>query len=148
MSSAESSNESQFQVFSTDGQIETANLDNEPENSSENQALWFNNGFQRRYACDRCRGHKLRCNRDPLASCSKPCQRCVKAKAECTISSSFRPGKSGNQKPEVSKRSLGRGPEGGESGKKRKGANIPSPHRGEWTPKHSSMYSFDSTLSY
>lgn len=53
-----------------------------------------NRGVLRRFACDRCRAHKLRCNRDPTASVSTPCIRCSKAKAKCTISPSFRPGKS------------------------------------------------------
>jgi len=48
--------------------------------------LAFN--FSRRYACDRCRGQKLRCNRDLMALASSPCLRCRKAKAECTIASS------------------------------------------------------------
>jgi hypothetical protein len=87
-------------------QPEAANNGEQTESFSENQALWFSNGFQRRYACDRCRGHKLRCNRDPMASSSNPCQRCIKAKAECTISSSFRPGKPSAQKQEQSKRLL------------------------------------------
>ena len=50
-------------------------------------------GFSRRYACDRCRGHKLRCNRDAMSSMTTPCRRCSKATAKCTISSNFRPGR-------------------------------------------------------
>ncbi|KAI5194180.1 hypothetical protein AUEXF2481DRAFT_579126 [Aureobasidium subglaciale EXF-2481] len=44
----------------------------------------------RRFACDRCRGQKLRCERlrasleEPLRSA--PCRRCLKARAECTTS--------------------------------------------------------------
>jgi len=44
----------------------------------------------RRFACDRCRGQKLRCERlrasleEPLRSA--PCRRCLKAGAECTTS--------------------------------------------------------------
>jgi hypothetical protein len=70
-----------------------------------NQAMWNNNGFQKRYAGDRCRGHKLRCNRDPSAPSSQTCQRCIKAKSDCTISSSFLSGKMGLRKQENSKRS-------------------------------------------
>ncbi|KAH8590072.1 hypothetical protein B0O99DRAFT_691918 [Bisporella sp. PMI_857] len=44
--------------------------------------------FSRRYACDRCRGQKLRCNRDLMALADTPCLRCRKAKAKCTIASS------------------------------------------------------------
>lgn len=47
----------------------------------------------RRFACDRCRAHKLRCNRDILASSNKPCPRCIKARAKCSISFSPRWGK-------------------------------------------------------
>lgn len=47
----------------------------------------FTTSFSRRYACDRCRGHKLRCNRDLTASLESPCQRCRKAGAICTIGS-------------------------------------------------------------
>jgi hypothetical protein len=55
----------------------------------------FNPGiYSRRYACDRCRGHKLRCNRDATAPGNGPCHRCIKAKAQCTITSSSRPGRS------------------------------------------------------
>lgn len=46
--------------------------------------------FSRRYACDRCRSHKLRCIRDPMSTDS-PCQRCRKAREICTIGSSIRP---------------------------------------------------------
>ncbi|OJD16099.1 hypothetical protein AJ78_03679 [Emergomyces pasteurianus Ep9510] len=42
----------------------------------------------RRYACDRCRAHKLRCNRDLMASTDSGCLRCRKAKAVCSIGSS------------------------------------------------------------
>ncbi|KAH8599020.1 hypothetical protein B0O99DRAFT_614784 [Bisporella sp. PMI_857] len=44
----------------------------------------------RRYACDRCRSHKLRCTRDSITT---PCHRCARSKSECLISSSFRPRK-------------------------------------------------------
>lgn len=47
----------------------------------------------RRFACDRCRAHKLRCNRDVLASINKPCPRCIKARVKCSISFSPRWGK-------------------------------------------------------
>ncbi|OJD14364.1 hypothetical protein AJ78_05269, partial [Emergomyces pasteurianus Ep9510] len=46
----------------------------------------------RRYACDRCRAHKLRCNRDLMASTDSGCLRCSKAKAVCSIGSSVRAG--------------------------------------------------------
>ncbi|KAH3986959.1 phomacin cluster regulator phmR [Parastagonospora nodorum] len=46
--------------------------------------------FSRRYACDRCRGHKLRCIRDQM-TVDSPCQRCRKAREKCTIGSSTRP---------------------------------------------------------
>ncbi|KAK5996030.1 Phomacin cluster regulator phmR [Cladobotryum mycophilum] len=46
----------------------------------------------RRYACDRCRIHKLRCNRDLMTTTNAPCQRCRKARAKCTIGSSVRLG--------------------------------------------------------
>ncbi|PGG95572.1 hypothetical protein GX51_08217 [Blastomyces parvus] len=46
----------------------------------------------RRYACDRCRAHKLRCNRDLMASTDSPCLRCRKAKVECSIGSAVRVG--------------------------------------------------------
>jgi len=45
--------------------------------------------FSRRYACDRCRGHKLRCIRDQMSTDS-PCQRCRKAREKCTIGSTIR----------------------------------------------------------
>jgi hypothetical protein len=44
----------------------------------------------RRYACDRCRGHKLRCLRDIGGD---SCQRCLKAKVKCNISVGKRVGK-------------------------------------------------------
>ncbi|KKZ67409.1 hypothetical protein EMCG_06937 [[Emmonsia] crescens] len=46
----------------------------------------------RRYACDRCRAHKLRCNRDLMASTDGPCLRCRKARVECSIGSAIRVG--------------------------------------------------------
>lgn len=49
--------------------------------------------FSRRYACDRCRGHKLRCVRDQMTT-SSPCQRCRKAREKCTIGSSILSGPS------------------------------------------------------
>ncbi|KAI0446927.1 hypothetical protein F4803DRAFT_501685 [Xylaria telfairii] len=49
-------------------------------------APFFN--VSRRYACDRCRSHKLRCVRDHM-SINSPCQRCRKARVTCTISSSI-----------------------------------------------------------
>jgi hypothetical protein len=58
-----------------------------------------------------------------MASSSNPCQRCIKAKAECTISSSFRPGKPSAQKQEQSKRLLVVvGDNAGHSARKRKSA--------------------------
>jgi hypothetical protein len=45
--------------------------------------------FSRRYACDRCRDHKLRCIRDHM-SADNPCQRCRKARQKCSIGSSTR----------------------------------------------------------
>ncbi|KAI1174429.1 hypothetical protein F4777DRAFT_579984 [Nemania sp. FL0916] len=49
--------------------------------------------FSRRYACDRCRGHKLRCVRDHMST-NSPCQRCRKAREKCTIGSNIRSGPS------------------------------------------------------
>ncbi|GAM33415.1 hypothetical protein TCE0_004r00291 [Talaromyces pinophilus] len=43
--------------------------------------------LSRRYACDRCRNHKLRCNRD-FMSPRGPCQRCRKARVNCTMGTS------------------------------------------------------------
>lgn len=40
--------------------------------------------LSRRYACDRCRNHKLRCNRDFMSPRS-PCLRCRKARVNCTM---------------------------------------------------------------
>lgn len=40
--------------------------------------------LSRRYACDRCRNHKLRCNRD-FMSPRDPCLRCRKARVNCTM---------------------------------------------------------------
>lgn len=48
--------------------------------------------LSRRYACDRCRSHKLRCNRDLMTSTNSPCQRCRKARVKCTIGASIRVG--------------------------------------------------------
>lgn len=38
----------------------------------------------RRSACDRCRGFKLRCERDPVRG--RSCERCLKAQVQCTTS--------------------------------------------------------------
>jgi hypothetical protein len=38
----------------------------------------------RRSACDRCRGFKLRCERDQVRG--RPCERCLKAQVICTTS--------------------------------------------------------------
>lgn len=38
----------------------------------------------RRSACDRCRGFKLRCERDPVHG--RSCERCLKAQVACTTS--------------------------------------------------------------
>ncbi|PWY76059.1 hypothetical protein BO94DRAFT_208180 [Aspergillus sclerotioniger CBS 115572] len=43
----------------------------------------------RRSACDRCRGQKLRCVRPFQARGLSPCERCLKAGAECTNSLSY-----------------------------------------------------------
>ncbi|KAI9751185.1 MAG: hypothetical protein M4579_006164 [Chaenotheca gracillima] len=41
----------------------------------------------RRFSCDRCRGHKLRCERTPsTANGGGPCKRCLRAQAKCVIS--------------------------------------------------------------
>ncbi|KAL2371750.1 hypothetical protein BDBG_08790 [Blastomyces gilchristii SLH14081] len=53
----------------------------------------------RRYACDRCRAHKLRCNRDLMATTNSPCLRCRKAKADCSIASVVRVGSSADMFP-------------------------------------------------
>ncbi|KAL4783540.1 hypothetical protein BJX76DRAFT_357927 [Aspergillus varians] len=47
----------------------------------------------RRYACDRCRGHKLRCERMRGYGDTSPCKRCLKARAECITSPSLRTGR-------------------------------------------------------
>lgn len=63
-----------------------------------NTPCYFSNLLNIRYkTANYAHSHKLRCNRDPMAPGSKPCQRCVKAKSQCIISSSFRPGKHGAQ---------------------------------------------------
>lgn len=46
--------------------------------------------LSRRYACDRCRRHKLRCVRDQPTT-DTPCQRCRRAREKCTIGASIRP---------------------------------------------------------
>ncbi|OKL57286.1 hypothetical protein UA08_07564 [Talaromyces atroroseus] len=45
----------------------------------------------RRFACDRCRMQKLRCERDIWRPSLMPCKRCRKARMNCTISSMDRP---------------------------------------------------------
>lgn len=45
----------------------------------------------RRFACDRCRMQKLRCERDIWRPSLMPCKRCRKARIACTISSMDRP---------------------------------------------------------
>jgi len=78
-----------------------------------------------------------------MASGSKPCQRCIKAKAECTISSSFRLGKPSVQKQGQSKRPLV--VEGDDAGhsvgiRKRKSATTSlDGERGTPLPKDSGM---------
>jgi hypothetical protein len=62
----------------------------QPLHTQTQQSAPFAPTFSRRYACDRCRGHKLRCNRDLMTSTNTPCQRCRKARAKCTIGSSLR----------------------------------------------------------
>ena len=39
-----------------------------------------------RLACDRCRAHKLRCPQDQTSAASGVCQRCLRAKTQCTFS--------------------------------------------------------------
>jgi hypothetical protein len=43
----------------------------------------------RRFACDRCRKQKLRCERDTWRPSLMPCKRCRKAQMKCTISSAI-----------------------------------------------------------
>jgi hypothetical protein len=68
-----------------------------------------------------------------MASSSKPCQRCIKSKAECKISSSFRPGKpSGAQTQGQSKRPLAVvGDNAGHSTRQKKNAVLSLDHDGE-----------------
>jgi Fungal Zn(2)-Cys(6) binuclear cluster domain len=47
----------------------------------------------RRYACDRCRAHKLRCERDGGAGVLQPCRRCIKARVRCTTGRALRTGR-------------------------------------------------------
>lgn len=48
----------------------------------------------RRYACDRCRGQKLRCDRGYGAGTNSPCKRCAKAHVtNCVTSTSARVGR-------------------------------------------------------
>ncbi|EOD46652.1 hypothetical protein UCRNP2_6615 [Neofusicoccum parvum UCRNP2] len=46
-----------------------------------------------RLACDRCRSHKLKCPQNPV-SATGACQRCTRAKAQCTFSPRARAAKS------------------------------------------------------
>ena len=46
-----------------------------------------------RLACDRCRAHKLRCPQDQTSAASGACQRCLRAKTQCTFSPRARAGK-------------------------------------------------------
>ena len=46
-----------------------------------------------RLACDRCRAHKLRCPQDQTSADSGACQRCLRAKTQCTFSPRARAGK-------------------------------------------------------
>lgn len=47
----------------------------------------------RRYACDRCRGQKLRCERRASGGTNTTCKRCAKARAQCITSPSVRMGR-------------------------------------------------------
>ena len=47
----------------------------------------------RKPACNRCRGHKLRCERSALALGNDPCKRCLKARAKCVTSPPVRGGR-------------------------------------------------------
>lgn len=59
----------------------------------------------RRFACDRCRMQKLRCERDMWRPTLRPCKRCRKALIPCTISSLDAPGrKKSKGEPVTSKR--------------------------------------------
>ena len=46
-----------------------------------------------RLACDRCRAHKLRCPQNQTSVASGACQRCLRAKTQCTFSPRARAGK-------------------------------------------------------
>lgn len=46
-----------------------------------------------RFACDRCRSHKLKCPQNPSSTIGA-CQRCTRAKAQCTFSPRARPARS------------------------------------------------------
>ena len=46
-----------------------------------------------RLACDRCRAHKLRCPQSQTSVASGACQRCLRAKTQCTFSPRARAGK-------------------------------------------------------
>nr|A0A7M4BDQ2.1 RecName: Full=Transcription factor ffsR; AltName: Full=Cytochalasans biosynthesis cluster protein ffsR [Aspergillus flavipes]QOG08942.1 FfsR [Aspergillus flavipes] len=63
-----------------------------PTTQSEQPPPPLTASLSRRYACDRCRSHKLRCNRDLMTSTNSPCQRCRKARVKCTIGASIRVG--------------------------------------------------------
>lgn len=53
----------------------------------------------RRFACDRCRTQKLRCERDTWRPSLMPCKRCRKAQMKCTISSALDRSTSRRSKP-------------------------------------------------
>lgn len=53
----------------------------------------FEEPSSRRSACDRCRAHKLRCERDDSARMLQPCRRCTRAHVRCTTGRSLRTGR-------------------------------------------------------
>ena len=76
-----------------------------------NAELLRSDGKSRRFACDRCRGQKLRCERRILADSSVPsCDRCVKARCQCITSPPRRMGRPKHQSTQI--HSAIRGPRG------------------------------------
>ncbi|KAI4124668.1 MAG: hypothetical protein LQ347_005649, partial [Umbilicaria vellea] len=54
---------------------------------------------QLRYACDRCRGHKLRCERKDFRPGTDKCERCTKARVNCVTSPPLRMGRPRHKTP-------------------------------------------------
>ena len=56
-------------------------------------SLFDQNVGNRRSACDRCRRHKLRCERDVTEAVQLDCRRCFKANAKCVTSAALKSGR-------------------------------------------------------